>query len=184
MTDAELAILGLIRERERHGYELEGVIEERGIREWTAVGFSSIYYLLIKLEKRGLVSSRLEEGGSGAARKVYSITPAGETACHRQTLERLTRARPSHSSFLLGVANAMDLPRDELVAALTAYRQDLAGRLENVNAVWKRQGKGSLPLLVEALFDYAFAMYQAEDAWVADLIKKLRRGARDGAGEL
>ena len=184
MTDAELAILGLIKERERHGYELERVIEERGIREWTAVGFSSIYYLLNKLEKRGLVSSRLDKAGRGVARKVYSITPEGETACHSQALERLTRARPSHSPFLLGVANAMDLPRPDLVAALKAYRQDLASRIGDVDAAWNRQGKGNLPLLVEALFDYAFAMYQAEDAWVGDLIERLRREARDGAGEL
>jgi DNA-binding PadR family transcriptional regulator len=181
MTDAELAILGLIKERERHGYEIEQVIEERGIREWTAVGFSSIYYLLKKLEKRGLVSSRLEEAGRGAARKVYGITPAGETVCRSQTLERLTKARPSHSPFLLGVANAMDLPRDDLVAALEAYRRDLADRVENVNAAWNRQGKGSLPLLVEAVFDYSLSICQAEDAWVEGLITRLQREARDGA---
>ena len=57
MTDTEFAILGLVHEEERHGYQIEAVIEERGMREWTAVGFSSIYYLLKKLEKKAFISS-------------------------------------------------------------------------------------------------------------------------------
>jgi DNA-binding PadR family transcriptional regulator len=81
MTNAELAILSLIVEKPRHGYELEVVIEQRGMREWTEVGFSSIYYLLKKLEKEGLVVGRLEQlPGRGPARKVYQATPAGRAA--------------------------------------------------------------------------------------------------------
>jgi hypothetical protein len=64
MTNAELAILGLIVERPRHGYEIEKVIEERGMREWTEVAFSSIYYILRKLEKKNLIHSRLDTHGS------------------------------------------------------------------------------------------------------------------------
>jgi DNA-binding PadR family transcriptional regulator len=42
LTDAELTVLGLVAEVPRHGYELEAIVAERGIREWTALGFSSI----------------------------------------------------------------------------------------------------------------------------------------------
>ena len=42
MTPAELAVLGLIVEQPRHGYEIEKVIEDRGMREWTEIGFSTI----------------------------------------------------------------------------------------------------------------------------------------------
>nr|MBA3799931.1 PadR family transcriptional regulator [Geodermatophilaceae bacterium] len=44
LTPSELTVLGLIVERPRHGYDLEQVIEQRGIRQWTDIGFSSIYY--------------------------------------------------------------------------------------------------------------------------------------------
>ena len=54
LTDAELLLLGLVSEMPRHGYELEQVIETRGMREWTQVGFSSIYFVLGKLEKAAL----------------------------------------------------------------------------------------------------------------------------------
>jgi len=78
MTNAELAILSLISETPRHGYEIEQIIEKRGMREWTEIGFSSIYYLLNKLEKAGQVESQLiPTQGRGSARRVYQITAGG-----------------------------------------------------------------------------------------------------------
>ena len=56
LSGGELAVFTLLGEASRHGYEIERLIEERGFREWTAIAFSSIYFLLGRLEKRGLVS--------------------------------------------------------------------------------------------------------------------------------
>src|SRR3546814_11724527 len=76
LTPSELTVLGLIVEQPRHGYDLEQVIEERGIRRWTDIGFSSIYYVLAKLEKRGLVDA--DEGRSGAkSRRGFQDTVEG-----------------------------------------------------------------------------------------------------------
>jgi DNA-binding PadR family transcriptional regulator len=175
MTDAELAVLGLVHERERYGYEIEAVIEERGMREWTAIGFSSIYYTLKKLEREGLVRSRLEEGGRGAARKVYQVTDKGRDQLQAETVARLSELRPSPSPFLLGIANAPGLPLEEVIAALETYRKELMSRLGRVNTAWIRQGKGHLPALVEALFDYSTAMLRAEDDWVDELLNGLRQ---------
>jgi DNA-binding PadR family transcriptional regulator len=173
VTDAELAILGLVYEQERHGYQIEQVIRERGMREWTAVGFSSIYYLLSKLEKRGLIGYRLEWAGRGAPRKVYRITAEGEIDFHSQVMERLSESRPSLSPFLLGLANAGWLPRDELIAALGAFRQHLASRVGRVKAKRAAQREAGLPRLADALFDYSLAMGRAQDEWIEGLIMKL-----------
>ena len=62
LTDAELLLLGLVAEMPRHGYELDQVIEERGMREWTQIGFSSIYFVLGKLQKLGLVTAKKPAG--------------------------------------------------------------------------------------------------------------------------
>jgi DNA-binding PadR family transcriptional regulator len=58
LTDAELLLLGLVAEMPRHGYELDQVIQQRGMREWTEIGFSSIYFVLGKLEKLGLATAK------------------------------------------------------------------------------------------------------------------------------
>jgi DNA-binding PadR family transcriptional regulator len=90
MTNAELVVLSLIAEQPRHGYEIEIVIEDRGMREWTEVGFSSIYYILKKLEKAGLITGHMElADGKGPARKVYRLTPQGHEAWRKSTIEAL-----------------------------------------------------------------------------------------------
>ena len=48
LSNAEYAVLSLLAEAPRHGYGVERIVEERGMRNWTEIGFSSIYFLLKK----------------------------------------------------------------------------------------------------------------------------------------
>ncbi len=78
MTDAEYAILSLVAEKPAYGYEIEQIIETRGMKEWTAIGFSSIYYQLKKMEeKRWIISKITYSQNQGLKRKIYSITKNG-----------------------------------------------------------------------------------------------------------
>jgi len=76
VTDADLVVLGLLAEQPRHGYDLEAVIQQRGIRAWTSLAFSSIYFVLNRLESRGWVLSE-REGTSPKGRRIYRPTPQG-----------------------------------------------------------------------------------------------------------
>ena len=116
-TNAELVILSLVAEKSRHGYEIEQVIEERGMREWTEVGFSSIYYLLKKLEKEGLIEGQLEEAERGPARKVFHITQTGIKVRKAALLEALSVPWQSYPPLMLGLGNLPAIPLDEAVAA-------------------------------------------------------------------
>ena len=171
MTNAELAILTLVNEQPRHGYQIEQVIEQRGMRQWTEVGFSSIYYLLKKLEGKGLVEGQLEETESGPARKVYHITQAGEAALHAAMLEALSEPQRRYSSFSLGLGNLPVLSSDEAVDALNQYHHKLTSRLENVQARWDAQQP--LPYFVDALFNYSITMLTAELVWVEKFIGQM-----------
>ena len=108
MTNAELAILSLIVEAPRHGYEIEQIIQERGMREWTEIGFSSIYYLLNKLEKKKFIESQLQESdGKGPAKKVYYSTEAGSQICRDETLGILSSPPRQYAPIQLGIANLL-----------------------------------------------------------------------------
>lgn len=163
LTDAELLLLGLVAEMPRHGYEIEQAIDVRGMREWTEIGFSSIYFVLGKLEKAGLVAAEAPAGPK--ARKVFSATPAGFAALVAQSLAALRDPKPAHSPVLLGLAHWPALDRAEALAALLARReaveQELA-RLERVR--FRRQ---PLPDFVEAMFDYSAGQLTAEREWIA-----------------
>ena len=172
MTNAELAILSLIVEKSRHGYEIEQVIEERGMRDWTEVGFSSIYYLLKKLEKDGLVEGRIEQAaGRGPARKVYHITPAGGEALRAGVLDALSVPRRRYSPLQLGLANLPYISHAEALAALQQYRDDLVARLEHVQARWESQRP--LPYFVDAMFSHSITMIEAELNWITGFTSQL-----------
>jgi DNA-binding PadR family transcriptional regulator len=171
LTNAELAILSLVAEKPRHGYEMEQVIEGRGMREWTEVGFSSIYYLLKKLEKDGLVESQLEQTERGPARKVYRPTPAGWQALHDGVIEALSVPQPCYSPLQLGMANLPGIPPDEAIAALQQYCEALIAHREHAQERWDAQKP--LPYFVDAMFDHSITMIKAEIAWIGKLIKQV-----------
>jgi DNA-binding PadR family transcriptional regulator len=171
MTNAELAILGLVAEAPRHGYEMEQLIEERGMRNWTEVGFSSIYYILNKLEQRGLIRSHHEPAvGRGPSRKVYSIQPKGQKAWHQATLQMLSV--PSTSSpFLLGLAGIPGIQPQKIVTALRQYRRELIKRRDEVEETWQQNVQ--LPVFLEGMYEYGFNLAQAEIDWLDRYIPRL-----------
>jgi len=177
MTNAELAILSLVAEKPRHGYEIESVIEERGMREWTEIGFSSIYYLLKKLEGEELLEGRLEAAERGPARKAYRITPAGWKVLKEGVLEALSIPQPCYTPLHLGLANLPSITHEEAQASLHAYHQALLDRLSNLHARWEAQRP--LPYFVEAMFEYAVAMIETERQWIVKFIRQMETEEND-----
>lgn len=76
LSHVAFIVLGLISEENCNGKIIDEKIEERGMRDWTSIGKSSIYGVLKKLEKDGLVNSWIEELDNRMIR-VYEITPYG-----------------------------------------------------------------------------------------------------------
>lgn len=177
MTNAELAILSLITEKPRHGYEIESVIEARGMREWTEIGFSSIYYLLKKLEKEGLLEGSMEATGRGPARKVYRPTPAGRKALHEGVIEALSVPQPCYSPLQLGLANLPGVTYAEALTSLRKYQQGLAARLEQVQERWESQRP--LPYFVEAMFELSVTLIEAEKQWIEKFIQQVEMHTND-----
>ena len=175
MTNAELAILSLIAEQPRHGYDIEQVIEARGMRNWTEIGFSSIYYLLSKLEKAGLIKGQLQQpGGKGPARKVYSITQQGRGAQMEAVIIALSTPQSGSSPFLLGLSNFPILPREQVLVALNSYATQLEGSL---NHMLGRAGEQRpLPPFVEAMFDYSKILAGAELNWIRNFLQEVEAG--------
>jgi len=172
LTNAELAILSLIAEGPRYGYEIEQTIEERGMRDWTEVGFSSIYYLLNRLEKAGFARGKMQRSGSrGPSRKVYEITYKGRNAQIKATLEVFSVARHSYTSILLGVANLPVISRQQALEVLNNYCQLLVERGTKVANT--AQSQRPMSDIVESLFDYSLTMIDAELAWVQKFMAQL-----------
>jgi DNA-binding PadR family transcriptional regulator len=170
LTNAELAVLSLVAEKERHGYEIESVIEERGMRDWTEIGFSSIYHILGVLSKRGLVEARLEPAaGRGAPRKVYRVTPAGRKAYVAGVTDALSRPQRLFPLIQQGMAGLPALQPARAAQALARYAGELRERL----AVVRRKNVPGLPMHVACMFEYSERMVGAELEWAEELSRRI-----------
>ena len=169
LTDAELLLLGLVAEMPRHGYEIDQVIEQRGMRQWTQIGFSSIYFVLGKLQKLKLATAQKPRANVGAkARKVYAVTPSGRRALAAHTAAALRQLQPARSSVLLGMINWPVLDRNRALAALRARSQAIDAELSRLAAIQVEQQP--LPDFVEALFEYSLGQLRAEAKWVSETL--------------
>ena len=79
-------VLKLLAERERYGYEIVKVVNERtqGAFQWKE---GTLYPCLHQLESDGLLSSAWREAESGKQRKYYRITRKGRAELAARTEE-------------------------------------------------------------------------------------------------
>jgi DNA-binding PadR family transcriptional regulator len=179
MNNKELALLGLLSEGPKYGYQLENDIEARGMREWTEIGFSSIYYLLTKAETQGWAGATLMESEKGPVRKLYALTREGMLNLKNAVEARLANPTPHSGDFDLALAFMPILSEEKISAALARYQQQLESDLERVNRQWEQSGKGQLPPNVDALFTHSLATIQAELDWLTAFIDS-RKGNQNG----
>lgn len=183
LTNPELAVLGLVAEQPQYGYQLEQVIEQRGLREWTEIGFSSIYHILNKLEKTGQLAGELHQQGDRPPRKVYRITAEGRCTLAGEVRLRLARPRHPSGDFDLALANLPCLPLQESLAALGEYLTFLQERIAHVAGRQAAASGNALPLFVAALFDHALVRLRVEADWVAGMIDTLKQEIQDHQAE-
>jgi transcriptional regulator len=96
---AEMILLALLEQRDRHGYELAKRIEAQS-ESRLQFHVASLYPMLYRLERRGLVEGRWVEKAGERRRRYYRLTSAGRKALAEQrrswrefvrALNRLTR---------------------------------------------------------------------------------------------
>jgi DNA-binding PadR family transcriptional regulator len=80
---AELLILALLEDGERHGYDLARQIEGRS-EGAIAFNVASLYPMLYRLEDRGLIGGRWVERPGQRRRRCYRLTAAGRRMLARQ----------------------------------------------------------------------------------------------------
>lgn len=72
-----MLVLQVLLDEETYGYELVTRLTSRGL---AGISTGTVYPVLNRLERDGLLESRLVASSAGPARKYYSVTAAGEEA--------------------------------------------------------------------------------------------------------
>lgn len=164
-----LVILSLLQERPMHGYELQQIIQDQKLEQWTDILSGSIYFALTQMEKEELIRTEAEERTGNRIRKIYAITDLGKEAFLQLLREALTS--PPHSlkssfSLALGIAHA--LPVEERAKIL---RQNIRN-LEELRQVWKtgQAIKSKYHPVLKALFENDLELIDRDLRFLQDLM--------------
>lgn len=82
----EIIILKLIIEQDRYGYEIANCIKER-TNEGFIIKEATLYSVVNRLEKQGLISSYFGEKTHGKKRRYYRITVLGKAYFNQKSEE-------------------------------------------------------------------------------------------------
>ncbi len=96
---AELAVLAAIAREETYGYRIVELLQRQS---GLALSESTVYPVLTRLTRDGLLSVRTEPSPAGPMRRYYRLTSAGETRLNELTESFLT-VSGSLTSLIKGV---------------------------------------------------------------------------------
>jgi transcriptional regulator len=90
---AEMILLSLLEARSRHGYELAKLVGSQS-EDLLQFHLASIYPMLYRLERKGLVEGRWVEKANERRRRFYRLTPLGRRtlADQRRTWREFVKA--------------------------------------------------------------------------------------------
>lgn len=167
----ELAILGLLKERPMHGYQLSRELGDALGGFWR-VSYGSLYPTLRRLERAGAVETlTADPASSGRRRKnVYRITEEGEELFLRLLQESPQEGQAEDARFRIRLAFFRYLPPETRIRLLERRRQGLEHRLAEV----KRRLRDTLDDYQRSLAEHGRAATESDIAWLTGLIQQER----------
>jgi len=199
----DIAILGLLMDRDHHGYEIRSQLRDR-LGVWANVSFGSIYPALARLERYGMVEavvateSRISALSTGSlageraslrslratpglgrrGRKVYRITPKGREEFVSLLSDPATL--DDSKNFSLRMALAKYLTPNHRVGLLERRRADLVARLAEVRTGAHNE---QLDSYARSVMEHAAQGVELDLAWIDNLLSTERSNQQSFARE-
>ena len=196
----ELAILGLLKEQELHGYELKKQLVDR-LGPLSSVSFGSLYPALARLEAAGAVKAieardrpaaaaipmtgslggelaafRARRGSTRGSRgkKVYGITERGEALFDELLVTEAQTGADDDRTFGLKLAFARYLPRPARIGMLERRRAQLVERAARSRDT-AEASSDRLDSYARTLLEHRTEMTEQDISWLDRLIAAERK---------
>ena len=171
------AILGMLFDKARSGYDIKKFMEESTAHFWQETD-ASIYPMLKKLEAEGKVKSReLLRGKRG--RMLYSITQAGK-AEFVSWMDKQVEQNPYRNELLLKLFFGASVAHTTIIKHLTAHQKKIEQGLKEFDYITTYvlsevpDDNPHKPFWQMAL-RYGVLYNQAEAQWINECIQKLKQ---------
>lgn len=163
------ALLGLLAQKPRHGYELHAALQAvvGGEENWD-VKRAQIYTTLARLEESGLIAQESIEQDGGPEKRIYAITPPGLAELESWFISSV---EPEHQrdEFFLKLMISLVVEQINPYQVIQRQRAKLYQELHNLTAR-RSKSNAKTELARILLFDKAIMHLEADLRWL-DMIE-------------
>jgi DNA-binding PadR family transcriptional regulator len=159
------ALLGLLLQSPRHGYELRSAFEAvvGGEANWD-VKPAQVYMTLARLEEAGLVTVKATGKGAGPEKRIYSVTRAGREG-FRSWLALPVKSEHQRDEFFLKLMLTLATGEEEPRKVIYTQRNSLYQQLHELT-VQRDSSNPQTDLAHILLLDQAIMHVEADLRWL------------------
>jgi DNA-binding PadR family transcriptional regulator len=169
----ELAILGLLKERSMHGYQLSKRLTDSLGGFWR-VSYGSLYPSLKRLERQGAVEQIFDSQEVGRRKNVYRITESGERLFQELLEEAGAESSGEDNRFRVRLAFFKYLSPETRIRLLERRRAFLEERLSTIQASLASTSGDTYTV---SLMQHGRESTEQDIAWLNGLIAAERNSA-------
>lgn len=175
------AMLGMLAEKDLHGYELKNIFDEK-IGDFWSLNFGQIYSTLDRLEKEDLVSHNRQIQERRPDRKIYHITPKGREDLERWLSTPVNKVRALRDEFFIKLV-FMDkknpAPLLELIEKQKALYLKQMSQLTRQKMTLKKNANNLDILVSELLMDASLSHAEADIKWLGLCEMKIKAALKN-----
>lgn len=174
------ALLGILAEKDRHGYELKSRFDEK-VGEFWSLNFGQIYTTLDRLEKENLVSHDREVQERRPDRKIFRITAEGREELATWLSTPVGKVRALRDEFFIKLV-FLDQSHPgailELIERQKALYLKRMSQLTRRKLTLKKDSPNLEALTAELLLDAALFHAEADIQWLTLCEAKIKEAVR------
>ncbi|NYE94125.1 DNA-binding PadR family transcriptional regulator [Psychromicrobium silvestre] len=171
------AVLALLMERSMHPYEMYQILIERREDRLMKIRPGSLYHAVDRLLAQGLIQAEgTEREGNRPERTTYSILPSGYRALGDSLSVLLREVAEEYPAFRRGVAEAHNLPKQDVLGLLRERESKLQESLEDLESNSAALVARGLERQLWLDVGYDIEMQKAEINWINRTISELEGG--------
>jgi DNA-binding PadR family transcriptional regulator len=176
-SKVEVVVLGLLAEEPLYGYDLLERFRTRSMGFWVEIGKASVYQVLRRLERDGLIAGRSQDGPEGPDRRVYRITKAGRAHLKSGLSERFASLEPYETDGGLALGFAHLLSASDARKAVDERETAVRDLLDAIKTERARVStdKGPGRSVSTAMLQRQESLAKAEMAWIKGFRSDLGR---------
>jgi len=177
----KFALLGLLAERPKYGYEIKREFEGALGNVWS-VSYGQLYPTLRRLSEAGWLTKKTEPGKKAAEKNIYSITDKGRRKLDEWLLKPVRSSYRVKDEFTLRFLFFSKLSPTGVRDYLRGYQKKTREQRESFRKTLESLPAGS-DFFLQGIIRKGIAHLAAEEAWVQEVIESIPGAPEEpGAG--